>query len=61
MPTSANTVLRSGRRIVSVWLSWAGVAELDRMAAAEGVDRSTLIRTLLAEAVKARRQRPTLP
>lgn len=54
--TSANHPARSGRRTVGIRLSWAGVAELDRMAAAEGVDRSTLIRTLLAEAIQARRR-----
>lgn len=53
---SGNTPTKSGRRIVCVKLSWAGVAELDRMAAADGVDRSELIRILLAEAVQARRQ-----
>jgi metal-responsive CopG/Arc/MetJ family transcriptional regulator len=46
-----------GRRIVSVWLSWAGVAEIDRMAGAEGVTRSEMIRTLLREAIQARRTR----
>lgn len=54
--TSANTPPRSGRRTVGIRLSWAGVAELDAMAADEGTDRSTLIRTLLAEAIQARRQ-----
>jgi metal-responsive CopG/Arc/MetJ family transcriptional regulator len=57
--TSVNTPPQSGRRTVCVKLSWAGVAELDRMATDEGVDRSALIRTLLAEAIQARRQRPT--
>lgn len=57
MPTSGNTHTRSGRRIVSVWLSWAGVAEIDRMARAEGVTRSDMIRTLLTEAIQARRNR----
>lgn len=57
--TSVNTLPESGRRTVCVKLSWSGVAELDRMATAEGIDRSSLIRTLLAEAIQARRQRPT--
>lgn len=55
--TSHNTRDRAGRRTVCVKLSWAGVDELDRLAATEGVDRSTIIRTLLAEAVQARRGR----
>jgi hypothetical protein len=41
--------------MVAVRLSWAGVAQIDALAAADGVDRSTMIRTLLAEAVAARR------
>lgn len=52
--SSADIPARSARRTVGVRLTWAGVAELDRMAAAEGVDRSTMIRTLLREAVTAR-------
>lgn len=55
--SSTDTTTRSGRRTVSVKLSWAGVAELDRLAAAEGVDRSELIRRLLREAIQARRTR----
>lgn len=57
--SSANTPPRSGRRTVGIRLSWAGTAEIDRMAAEEGVDRSTMIRTLLAEAIQARRVRST--
>lgn len=51
---SANATTRSGRRTVCVKLSWVGVAEIDRLATEDGVDRSTMIRTLLAEAVQAR-------
>lgn len=57
MPTSADTTPRSGRRIVTVWLSRVGVNELDRMAQAERTTRSALIRTLLSEAIQARRMR----
>lgn len=55
--SSTNTKRRSGRRIVTVWLSWAGVDHLDEIAKAEGSDRSQVIRTLLAEAIQARQAR----
>lgn len=55
--TSTNMPTGSGRRTVGVRLSWAGVAEVDRLAAAEGADRSAMIRTLLGEAIQARRTR----
>jgi metal-responsive CopG/Arc/MetJ family transcriptional regulator len=55
VPSSANTPPRSGRRIVTVWLANSGVDEVDRMAHAGGVTRSDMIRTLLAEAIQARR------
>jgi metal-responsive CopG/Arc/MetJ family transcriptional regulator len=38
-----------GRRHVSVRLTWDGVRALDELAARWGVDRSTVIRRLLAE------------
>lgn len=53
--TSRNSGLRSGRRIVTVWLLWSGVDQIDALAAEEGVDRSAMIRILLAEAMAARR------
>lgn len=55
--SSADSATWSGRRTVTVRLSWAGIAEIDRLAAAEGTDRSAMIRTLLREAIQARRSR----
>lgn len=42
---------------VTVRLSVAGLAEIDRMAEAEERDRSSMIRILLKEAVAARQKR----
>jgi metal-responsive CopG/Arc/MetJ family transcriptional regulator len=42
---------------VTVRLSAAGLAEIDRMAEAEERDRSSMIRILLREAVTTRQQR----
>lgn len=52
--TSSNPTDRSGRRTVCIKLSWPGVAELDRIATQQGTNRSTVVRTLLAEALAAR-------
>lgn len=45
------------RIFVGVRLSDNGLAALDNLAKAEGVTRSEMIRTLLAEAVQARQKR----
>jgi predicted DNA binding CopG/RHH family protein len=42
------------RVIVTVRMRPASIEQLDRMAAADGVERATLIRTLLSEAVTQR-------
>lgn len=42
---------------VTVRLTVAGLAEIDRMATAEERDRSSMIRLLLKEAVASRQQR----
>jgi metal-responsive CopG/Arc/MetJ family transcriptional regulator len=42
------------RPLVAVRLSTTGLAVIDAMAEQEGVNRSEMIRTLLAEAVQAR-------
>ena len=46
------------RVIVTVRMRPASIEQLDRMASADGVDRATMIRTLLGEAVAARLRRP---
>jgi metal-responsive CopG/Arc/MetJ family transcriptional regulator len=45
------------RIAISVRLSAAGLAEIERMAAEEERDRSSMIRILLREAVTARQKR----
>lgn len=50
---------RSGPRrpLVAVRLSAEGIAYIDKLAKSEGVNRSEMIRILLAEAVARRRKR----
>jgi metal-responsive CopG/Arc/MetJ family transcriptional regulator len=45
------------RPLVNVRLTEEGIAYIDQLAATEGVNRSEMIRTLLAEAVTARQKR----
>jgi putative ubiquitin-RnfH superfamily antitoxin RatB of RatAB toxin-antitoxin module len=45
------------RIVISMRMRRSGVGALDHEAAAEGVNRTEIIRTLLAEALAARRER----
>ena len=47
------------RPLVALRISTEGLAYIDQLAAGEGINRSEMIRRLLAEAVAARQKRQT--